>query len=99
MILPELIGNALNVTVTYLSLEECSGSSRQALTLMLEFTRDQKWIMADATFGTFFAQLIHVSDDGISGTIIITDEKGNIVDTFVGTAPEFQASGEWHLVE
>jgi len=55
--------------------------------------------MADATFGTFFAEAIEVLEDGISGTVIITDEKGNIVDTFTGTAAEFQASGEWCLLE
>jgi hypothetical protein len=55
--------------------------------------------MADATFGTFFAEAIEVLEDGISGTVIITDEKGNILDTFTGTAAEFQASGEWRLLE
>lgn len=66
---------------------------------MLEFTLDQKWMIADATFGTFFAEVIEVLEDGISGTVIITDQKGNIVDTFTGTAAEFQASGEWRLLE
>src|SRR5437762_7649202 len=71
----------------------------QALRLMLEFTLGQKWIMTDATFGTFFAEAIEILEDGISGTVIITDEKGNIVDTFTGTAAEFQASGKWRLLE
>src|SRR5437763_8050497 len=84
--------------ITYLELRNCSRRHRQALTFMLEFIHDQKWMMADATFGTFFAEAIDVSDDGMSSTVIITDEKGNIVDTFTGTAPEFQASGEWRLI-
>ena len=66
---------------------------------MLEFTLGQKWIMTDPTFGTFFAEAIEVLEDGISGTVIITDEKGNIVDTFTGTAAEFHASGKWRLVD
>ena len=48
---------------------------------------------------TFFAEAIEVLEDGISGVVIITDEQGNIVDTFTGTAAEFQASGEWRLFE
>ena len=69
------------------------------LKVMLEFTLGQKWMMADTTFGTFFAEAIEVLEDGISGVVIITDEQGNIVDTFTGTAAEFQASGEWRLFE
>jgi hypothetical protein len=53
---------------------------------MLEFTLGQKWIMADATFGTFFAEATEVFEGGISGILIITDEQGNIVDTFTGSA-------------
>jgi len=78
---------------------QSSEHRRQALKLMLEIALGQKWIMADATFGTFFAEAIEVLEDSVSGTVIITDEKGNIVDTFTGTAAEFQASGEWCLLE
>jgi hypothetical protein len=85
-------------TVTYLELGKCPGR-RQALTFMVEFNHDQKWMMADATFGTFFAEAVEVSDDGMLGTVIITDDKGNIVDTFTGTASEFQAFREWRLLE
>jgi hypothetical protein len=66
---------------------------------MLEFTLGQNWKMTDATFGTFFAEVTEVVEDGISGTVTITDEKRNIVDTFTGTAAEFQASGDWRLLE
>jgi len=50
------------------------------------FVVGQKWIMADAIFGTFTGEVIEVSDDGA-------------LDTFTGTAAAFQASGEWRLVE
>ena len=78
---------------------QSSERRRQALKLMLEIALGQKWIMADATFGTFFAEAIEVLEDGISGTVIITDENGNRVDTFSGTAVEFHGSGEWRLLK
>ena len=55
--------------------------------------------MTDAVFGTFVGEVIEVLEDGITGTVLITDDQGNEVDTFAGTAAEFQASGEWRLVE
>ena len=66
---------------------------------MQEFILGQKWIMVDTTFGTFFAEVIEVSEDGMAGTVIIEDDQGNEVDTFAGTAAEFQASGEWRLLD
>jgi len=66
---------------------------------MWEFALGQKWIMTDAVFGTFIAEVVEISEDGISGEVIITDDLGNEVDTFTGTAAEFQASGEWRLLE
>jgi hypothetical protein len=30
---------------------------------------------------------------------MITDEQGNVIDTFTGTATDFQASGEWQLID
>jgi hypothetical protein len=65
---------------------------------MQEFGLGQKWIMADALFGTFIAKVIEVLEDGMSGTLLIEDDQGNEVDTFAGTAAEFQASGEWRLL-
>jgi hypothetical protein len=44
-------------------------------------------------------EVIEVSEDGASGSVIIRDEEGNEVDTFTGTVTEFQASGEWRLLE
>ena len=79
--------------------EECSGHRAQALKLMLEFALGQKWIMSDALFGTFIAEVIDVSEDGTSGRVVIEDDEGNEVDTFAGTAAEFQASGEWRLIQ
>jgi len=66
---------------------------------MQEFALGQKWIMTDAIFGTFVGEVIEVSEDGITGTVLIADDQGNEVDMFAGTAAEFQASGEWRLVE
>jgi hypothetical protein len=71
----------------------------QALRLMEEFVVGQKWIMVDAIFGSFMGEVIEVSEDGASGSVIIRDEEGNEVDTFTGTVTEFQASGEWRLLE
>jgi hypothetical protein len=64
-----------------------------------DFVLGQKWTTADAIFGTFIGEVIEVSEDRASGTVLITDDQGNEVDTFAGTAAEFQASGEWRLEE
>ena len=55
--------------------------------------------MADAVFGIFIGEVSEVSEDGASGTVVISDNEGNEVDTFTGTVTEFQASGEWRLLE
>jgi hypothetical protein len=57
---------------------------------MEEFVVGQKWIMTDAVFGTFTGEVIEVSEGGASGTVIIRDDQENEVDTFTGTAAEFQ---------
>jgi hypothetical protein len=59
----------------------------------------QKWRNDDAIFGTFFGEVIEISDRGRQGTVVITDDRGNEVDTFFGTAVAFQASGEWQLID
>jgi hypothetical protein len=64
---------------------------------MSEFSVDQKWVMADPIFGIFYGEVAEVSDDGLSGTVVITDGEGNELDTFIGKAAEFR--GEWQLVE
>ena len=71
----------------------------QAPELMQEFVLGQKWTMADAVFGSFFGEVIEVSEDGASGAVLICDDEGNEVDTFTGTVSEFQASGEWRLIK
>jgi len=55
--------------------------------------------MTDALFGTFIGEVIEVSEDGMTGSVLITDDQENEVDTFTGSAAEFQASGEWRLLE
>ena len=66
---------------------------------MQKFFLGQKWIMADADFGTFIGEVIEVYEHGALGAVLIGDEQGNEVDTFTGTAAEFQASGEWRPLE
>jgi hypothetical protein len=65
---------------------------------MKRFSIGQKWVMTDPVFGSFFGEVIEISDEGRSGTVVITDERDNVVDTFTGTAADFQASGEWQSV-
>ena len=66
---------------------------------MQEFVLGQKWVIKDAVSGTFSGEVIEVFEDGAPGTVLITDDQGNEVDTFAGTAAEFQASGEWRLLD
>ena len=65
---------------------------------MKRFSIGQKWVMTDPVFGSFFGEVIEISDEGRSGTVVITDGRDNIVDTFTGTAADFQVSGEWQSV-
>jgi len=55
--------------------------------------------MSDEVFGTFMAEVIEFSDGGAWGVVLITDDEGNEVDTFTGSVAEFQASGEWRLLD
>jgi len=66
---------------------------------MQEFVLGKKWMMTDPLFGTFVGEVVDISDDGMSGTVIIVDDQGNEVDVFTGTAAEFQTSGEWRLLD
>ena len=45
---------------------------------MQEFALGKKWVMADALFGTFIAEVIEVSEDGMSGTVLIEDDQGKL---------------------
>ena len=66
---------------------------------MERFSVGQKWKMTDAVFGTFFGEVIEISDSGRSGSIVITDDQGNVLDTYCGSAAAFEASCEWQLIE
>lgn len=66
---------------------------------MQEFILGQKWMMTDPLFGTFIGEVVDVYEDRMSGTVVIVDDHGNEVDVFTGTAAEFQASGEWRLLQ
>ncbi len=59
----------------------------------------QKWINKDPIYGTFFGEVIEISTQGWRGTVVITDDRGNVLDTYNGSATSFQASGEWQLIE
>jgi len=59
----------------------------------------QKWVNKDPIYGTFFGEVIETSAQGRRGTVVITDDRGNVLDTFSGSAAAFQASGEWQLIE
>src|SRR5205807_9044356 len=63
------------------------------------FSIGQKWVNQDPIYGTFFGEVIEISDEGRRGTVVITDDQGNVLDTFSGSAATFQASGEWKLIE
>ena len=66
---------------------------------MNRFSVGQKWGNEDAMHGRFFGEVIETSAQGRSGTVVITDDRGNVLDTYIGTAAAFQASGEWQLIE
>ena len=69
-----------------------------AASLMSDFSVGQKWVIADPIFGIFHGEVVEVSDDGLSDTVLITDDEGNHLDMFIGSAAEFRVSGEWQLV-
>jgi hypothetical protein len=66
---------------------------------MKRFSLGQKWVMTDPVYGAFFGEVIEISDDGNWGVVIITGDRDNIVDELIGSAADFQASGEWQLIE
>ena len=67
--------------------------------IRIRFLVGQKWVNKDAIYGTFLGEVIEIVDEGRRGTVVITDDQGNVLDTFRGTAAGFQASGEWQLIE
>jgi hypothetical protein len=67
--------------------------------MRIRFSVGQKWRNSDAVFGPFFGEVIEISNHGQRGAVLITDDHGNVLDTFRGSAAAFQASGEWQLIE
>jgi hypothetical protein len=65
----------------------------------LRFSVGQKWVNKHPIDGTFSGEVIAISDRGRRGTVVITDDRGNVLDTYSGSATTFQASGEWQLIE
>jgi hypothetical protein len=66
---------------------------------MKQFSVSQKWNNKEAIYGPFFGEVIETSDQGRRGTVVITDDQGNVLDTYCGSAAAFQASGGWQLIE
>jgi hypothetical protein len=66
---------------------------------MERFFVGQRWICRDPNFGTFHGEVIEVSGAGQWGVLILTDDQGNELDTFSGSAADFQASGEWQVAD
>jgi hypothetical protein len=66
---------------------------------MRRFSVEQNWVATDAIYGTFFGEVMEVSEEGRWGVVVITDSGGNVLDTFDGSAAEFQLSGEWQLAD
>jgi hypothetical protein len=66
---------------------------------MTRFLVGQKWFTESDLNGRFFGEVIAISDEGRRGTVVITDDQGNVLDTYCGSAAGFHASGEWRLIE
>ena len=66
---------------------------------MKYFAVGQKWLGNYGIFGSFFGEVIEISGMGEYGVIVITDECGNELDEYTGSASDFQSSGEWQLVD
>jgi hypothetical protein len=49
---------------------------------MKRFSVGQKWKNKDAVYGPFFGEVIETSDVGRRGTVVITDDQGNVLDTY-----------------
>ena len=60
----------------------------------MRFLIGQKWITKD---GKLQGEVVEISDDGRSGALVITDDKGIIVDSYAGTWAAFQGLGVWQV--
>jgi hypothetical protein len=66
---------------------------------MRRFAVGQKWVAEAAMYGRFIGEVIDTSAQGQRGIVVITDDRGNVLDTYIGIVAKFQASGEWQLIE
>ena len=66
---------------------------------MKRFAVGQKWVAEACMYDRFLGEVIEIADHGRRGSVVITDDQGNVLDTYSGTAAAFQASGEWQLIE
>jgi hypothetical protein len=62
--------------------------------MMVDFVIEQQWITRD---GKRHGQVVEISDEGTSGVVEVTDDKGGR-DTFRGTATAFQLLAPWQIV-
>jgi hypothetical protein len=66
---------------------------------MKRFSIGQKWINESPSHARFFGEVIETSAQGCRGIVVITDDQGNVLDTYSGSAIAFQVSGEWQLIQ
>jgi len=66
---------------------------------MERFFVGQRWICRDPNFGPFHGEVNEVSGGGHLGVVSLTDDQGNELDTFSGSAADVQASGEWQVAD
>lgn len=59
---------------------------------MVRFFIGQRWVTKDSKLR---GKVVEISDEGRSGVVVVTDEKGNLVDRYAGAAAGFQGSGHW----
>jgi hypothetical protein len=68
------LGNRTLITTGLLA-KSLAGNS------MKRFSVGQKWITDAALCDRFFGEVIEASAQGLRGTVVITDEQGNVLDT------------------
>ena len=66
---------------------------------MKRFAVGQKWVAEACMYDRFLGEVIEIADHGRRGSVVITDDQGNVVDTYIGVATKFRASGDWQLTE
>lgn len=61
---------------------------------MVRFLIGQKWNHHD---GKMYGEVEKISDEGRRGVLVVTDDKGNFIERWSGTAAELQGPGQWQL--